>query len=77
MLGNLLDFLWEFISRRDFIGAYLFIVGLIYAWSGARRLIRQEVRDFAGDATATVAAYATLALSLGTALLGALLWQAT
>ena len=81
-IRNLLEFLWGFISRRDFVEAYLLLTGFAFAVSGARGLIRQEMHGFGlGPATlrgvaATRAAGLWLVVGLGLLLSAFALWQA-
>lgn len=80
---NLPEFIWEFLSRQDFIGAYLFLVALPLTWSGVRGVFGQQTRGF-GSASVDVigqeaAQTGAVWLLAGAALLllGAYLWKSS
>ncbi len=81
-IRNLLEFLWDFISRRAFIEAYLLLIGLAFTVSGARGLLSREMRGFGlgpvtlRGAEATRAAGLWFVLGLGLLLSALMLWQA-
>ena len=43
---NLPEFIWEFISRQDFIGAYLCLVALLLLWLAIRGVVARQTRGF-------------------------------
>ncbi len=78
---NLPEFVWEFVSRQDFIGAYFFLVALPSIWFGLRGLLGQHTKGF-GTASADVIGQdavhvGSVWLAAGGSLLvlGAYLWQ--
>lgn len=78
---NLPQFIWEFISRRDFIGAYLFLIALNLLWFAMRGLLSQQTRGFGAGSRAVTGQNAVKAgwvwLATGAVLvtLGGALWQ--
>lgn len=78
---NLPDFIWEFLSRQDFIGAYLFLVALLLIWFGVRGVFGQQTRGFGSSSADVIGQDAAQAgavwLLAGAAmvLFGAFLWQ--
>ena len=80
-LLNLPEFVWEFLSRQDFIGVYSMMVGALFLWFAFRGLIQGEARALGGrpasvsggDATRTGVYW--LALAGGSLALGWLLWS--
>ena len=65
-------FLWEFVSRRDFIGVYLLALGVSFVWFGLRSSLTREARAFGyrapevqGDAASRVgAAWLVIAIAV-------------
>lgn len=39
-------YVWEFISRRDFLGVYLLTLGLAFVWFAAHSRLSLEARAF-------------------------------